>query len=305
MSFDRVLITGGSGKLGGYTIDAAPDGQSITVVDIAPSASRDVHFIQASVTDLEALSTAFAGHDAVVHLGAIPNQFEAGPETVMSVNVQGTWNVFQAAELAGVQRVVLCSSDSAVGLTVNPEQMDAPLYLPVDEAHPRRPTEAYGLSKLLGEVTGRSFSQRGQLEVVVLRPMFVLFRYLHDETIARARDPSNYTWPAAGAPRPAGGGPWCHYVDPEDVGRAVWLALGLEGIEYDVFFLGAPTTYAPEPTLDVVQRFFGKLPEVRKPDVYESNPHAPLFDTSHAREVLGFEGEGNGRRLIDVALETR
>ena len=304
MSFDRIAITGGNGRLGNFVIDAAPDGQAITAVDIVPPTRDDVDFIHADISNLEELTAAFADHDAVVHLAAIPNLFAASPEIIISVNVQGSWNVFQAAELAGLRRVVLCSSDSATGLTLLAEHMKAPLYLPIDESHPLRPSDPYGLSKLLGEEIGRSFSQRGQLEVVALRPMFILFDDFHGEIIARAKDPSNYAGPVAGGPRGAGGGPWCHYVDPADVGRAVWLALGLTGIEYDAFFLSAPTTYAPEPTLDFVQRFFSDLPEVRKPDVYRSNPYAPLFDLSRAHDILGFEGGGSGRRLVDAALET-
>lgn len=118
MPFDRVLITGGNGKLGNFISDAAPEDQAITAVDIALPARRDVCFIQASVSDLEELSAAFAGHDAVVHLAATPNQFEAGTETIMSVKVQGTWNVFQGAELAGVRRVVLGFEGGGAGRRV-------------------------------------------------------------------------------------------------------------------------------------------------------------------------------------------
>ena len=70
MSFDRIAITGGNGKLGKIVIDAAPDGQVFTAIDIVPPARRDVRFIQANVSDLEELSAAFADHDALVHLGA-------------------------------------------------------------------------------------------------------------------------------------------------------------------------------------------------------------------------------------------
>ena len=192
MSIERVLITGGAGKLGSYVVDAAPEGMSITVFDTAPSTCPGPRHIQASVSDLADVSAAMAGHDAVVHLGAVPNQYEADAETTMAVNVQGTWNVFHAAELAGVRRVILGSSDSVVGVTQVPEEMQAPLYLPIDEAHPLRAVDPYGLSKVLGEKIGRSFAWRGRLEVVALRPAYILFPYLLDETIARGRNPASY-----------------------------------------------------------------------------------------------------------------
>ena len=302
MAYERVAVTGGAGRLGSYIIDTAPNGQTMTAVDIAPPSRPNVDFVEADVSDLKALTAAFTGHDTVFHLAAIPNLFAASPEVIMSVNVQGTWNVCQAAESADVKRVVLCSSDSAAGYTLLAEHMQAPQYLPIDEFHRLRPSDPYGLSKLLGEEIGRSFVQRGQLEVVALRPVFILFDDFHPEIIARAKDPTNYDGPVAGAPRGAGGGPWCHYVDPADVARAFWLALELSDVTYDTFFLSAPTTYAPEPTLEIVERFFGNLPQVRKPDVYENNPYAPLFDLNRAREILGFEGGGTGRQLVDEAL---
>ena len=238
MAYERVAVTGGAGRLGSYIIDAAPDGQTMTAVDIAPPSRPNVDSVEADVSDLKALTAAFTGDDAVFHLAAIPNLFAASPEVIMSVNVQGTWNVCQAAELADVKRVVLCSSDAAgfqrfrsrlysAGGRSFVQHMQAPKYLPIDEFHRLRPSDPYGLSKLLGEEIGRSFVQRGQLEVVTLRPVFILFDDFHPEIIARAKDPTNYDGPVAGAPRGAGGGPWCHYVDPADVARAFWLALEL------------------------------------------------------------------------------
>ncbi len=303
MTYGRIAITGGTGRLGSYVVDAAPQGRAITAIDVVPPTRDDIEFVQADIFDVEALTTAFAGHDAVMHLAAIPNVFAAPPETVMKVNVQGTWNVLQAAESAGVKRVVLCSSDSATGYTLLAEHMKMPRYLPVDESHVMRPSDPYGLSKLLGEEIGRSFVRGGTLEVVALRPNFILFDDFREEVSARANDPANYNEPVAGVPRGAGGGPWCHYVEPADVAQAFWLALELREVSFDAFFISAASTYAPEPTLDFVERFFGKLPEVRKPDVYRNNAYAPLFDLSRARDFLGFEASGTvGRRLADDAL---
>jgi len=303
VTYERIALTGGTGRLGSYIADAAPQGRAITAIDIAPPTRDNIEFVHADVSDVETLTAAFAGHDAVMHLAAIPNVFAAPPETIMNVNVQGTWNVLQAAELARVKRVVLCSSDAATGYTLLSEHMKMPRYLPVDESYLMRPSDPYGLSKLLGEEIGRSFVQRGTLEVVALRPNFILFDDFHGEITARARDPANYNGPVAGAPRGAGGGPWCHYVEPVDVARAFWLALELGKVSFDAFFVSAASTYAPEPTLDFVERFFGKLPEVRKPDIYRNNAYAPLFDLSRARDFLGFEASGTvGRRLADDAL---
>ena len=48
----------------------------------------------------------------------------------------------------------------------------------------------------------------------------------------------------------------------------------------------------------MVKERFGKLPEVRKPEIFERNPHASILDISRARRVLGFEPTSDWKRLI-------
>ena len=163
------------------------------------------------------------------------------------------------------------------GYTLLKEHMTLPRYLPLDEATScGRRTPTASASCWARRSAGAS-ARRGRLEVVALRPPFILFEDFHAEIAARVIDPENYDGPVAGAPRAAGGGPWFHYVEPEDVARAFWLALELADVSFDVFFVSAATTYAPAPTLQIVERFFGELPDVTKPEVYRDNPFAPLF----------------------------
>src|SRR5690606_33089990 len=100
------------------------------------------------------------GVDSVVHLAAIQSwQDERAPE-VMDVNVMGTFHLLRAAVAAGVRRVVFASSGE-----VYPET--APRSMPIDEAHPRLPTNHYGLSKVIGEEMISYYHRRYGLETVV------------------------------------------------------------------------------------------------------------------------------------------
>jgi UDP-glucose 4-epimerase len=252
------------------------------------------------VTDFAAVREACAGKDAVVHVAARPNIWSGTAEEIVHVNVMGTWNVLHAAEEAGVKRVVLCSSDSVMGFTVMSGRLCAPDYAPVDGAHPLRPSDPYALSKLLGEQIGRSFVQRGKLEVVALRPVFVLYPQMYGEVKARAKDPAAYKGPAVGGPSAAGGGPLWHYVDPRDVARAFRLALDVPSLPaFEGFYISARSTLAPDPTLERLERFVEHPVELRRADVYAKNPHAPLYDLSRARDVLGFEAQHDLRHLMD------
>jgi len=299
MQFGNVLVTGSGGLLGRHVVRELVERCNVSGFD-QKRAPENVLQTIGDVTDLVAVRAACAGKDAVVHIAAMPNISSGPGERIMTVNVTGTWNVLQAAEDAGVRRVILCSSDSVVGFTVMSSSMRRPEYAPVDQAHPLRPTDPYALSKLLGEQIGRSFVERGKVEVVALRLVFVLYPEMYVEVKARAQDPANYKRPAAGGPSAAGGGPLWHYVDPRDVARAFRLALEVRSFAaFEGFFISATSTLAPNPTLQRLEQYLKRALEVRRPEIYAKNPYAPLYDLARAREVLGFEAQHDLRHLIN------
>ncbi len=299
MNDTNVLVTGSGGLLGRHVVRELAEHGSVTGFD-QKRCSEPIPQIIADVTDLAAVRAACAGKHAVIHVAARPNIWSGTGEEILRVNVMGTWNVLQAAEDAGVRRVVLCSSDSVMGFTVMSGSLRAPDYAPIDGAHPLRPTDPYALSKLVGEQIGRSFVERGKLEVIALRPVFVLYPEMYGEVKARAKDPASYQGPAVGGPSAAGGGPLWHYVDPRDVARAFRLALDVGAFQaFEGFYICAASTLAPDPTLERLERFVKHPIPVRRPDVYAKNPYAPLYDLSPAREVLGFEPHHDLRHLVD------
>ena len=297
MNFENVLVTGANGMLGQAAVRELTGRCKVRGFDLkAGPAAIDWH--EGSLTDPQAVAAAVKGQGAILQIAAIPNIWSGGGEKIMQVNVVGLWNLLSAAEEAGVRRVVICSSDSVVGFTVREGAMHPPQYLPVDLDHPLRPTDPYALSKLLGEEMGRSFAERGKLEVVVMRPVFVAYPQMHGEIAARSRSPETYKGTPAGGPSSAGGGPCWHHVDPRDAARAFRLALEMADVTYERFFLSAECTLHPLPTLERLKQVMGgRLPEIRKPEVYEANPFAPLYDLSHTRERLGFTAEFDARAI--------
>lgn len=297
MQFENVLVTGAGGLLGGYTVDALIDGYQVSGLDILP-AQHDLPHILDSIENLDAMRQACAGQDAVVHIAARPNVWSGAGNEIIHTNVVGTWNVLQAAEEAGVKRVIVTSSDSVIGFTVFEGAMIPPDSLPVDGSDPRRPTDPYALSKKLCEELARSFADRGKLEVVVLRPVYVLYPEFECEVLARAADPIGYNGPAAGGRQPAGGGPMWHYVDPRDMARAYRCALEAADPGFGPYFISGPTTLAPEPTVVRFAEKTGMTPHLRDPAVYNNNPFAPLYDLAAAAEQLGFRAEHDLRRML-------
>jgi nucleoside-diphosphate-sugar epimerase len=182
-----------------------------------------------------------------------------------------------------VRRVVVVSSDAATGLHYNPPDW-GPRYLPIDERHPLRPTEAYSLSKEVTEAICRSYANRGRLEVIVIRPTHIVFPPEWPELEARGSDLHNYhLW---------------SYVEPEDVAAALELTLAVGPLRHDCFLVSAADTLAERPTLELVRERFGSLPEIRRPELYAMRPTAAVWDIGRAREVLGFEPRSDWRRLV-------
>lgn len=159
----RLLITGAAGGVGTLLrpLLARAD-RTLRLLDIADlrDTGDGAELIQASVTDLEAMTSACADVDAVLHLGGLST--EHAWEQVLAVNIDGTYTVFEAARRAGVPRVVFASTNHAVGFHPRDGQ-EAPDYL-----FPR-PDTFYGVSKVAGEALGSLYHDRYGLDVVCLR----------------------------------------------------------------------------------------------------------------------------------------
>jgi uronate dehydrogenase len=170
----RILITGAAGMVGtSLRPRLARPGRMLRLLDIREPAPLDLpagateEIVAASVTDLDAMTAACAGVDAVVHLGG--QSREAGVEELLQLNVYGTYCVLEAARRAGVTRVVLASSSHAVGFQVRHGSPDgsADGDLPADV--PVRPDTLYGWSKVAVEAAGRLYADRFGLDVICLR----------------------------------------------------------------------------------------------------------------------------------------
>ena len=272
MPFSTVAITGGSGAVGRTIAQSLADSVDVTSVDVVP-APKSLRWREADVTCADAVRSALEGHDAIVHLAALL-QPEDPEEEMIRVNVLGTWNVLHAARELGIRRVVMVSSETVSGVVnITNVPQSKPDYLPIDERHPLRPRETYATSKQLGEVMAESFARRGDIEIVVLRPTLILMPGWEEYVVeARGRDEPNL---------------WS-YVLVGDVAGAVRLALERETGPWEAFYISAADTFSREPTLTFMQRKFGAIEDIRRPEVFTENPHAAIWDISKAERLLGF-----------------
>ncbi|MCA9968950.1 MAG: NAD-dependent epimerase/dehydratase family protein, partial [Anaerolineales bacterium] len=165
----RVLVTGGAGFIGSHLVAAlAARGDAVRVLDNLSSgreanlAGLPVELIRGDVRDLETVQRVMAGCELVFHQAALVSVPRSIGEPVLNheVNVNGTFNVFEAARQAGVRRVVYASSAAVYG--------DQPA-LPAGEADVVRPMTPYAAAKWMGEGYAAVYNQRYATEFVGLR----------------------------------------------------------------------------------------------------------------------------------------
>jgi UDP-glucose 4-epimerase len=165
----QILVTGGAGFIGGNLVNRLVSmgaGNVLVLDNLHRGFSRDslpatVEFRKVDIRDPDALADALRGREIVFHLAAQSNVMGAVADANYSfnTNVVGTYNVLQSAAAAGVKRLVFPSSREVYG---------DPRDIPVPESAPLRAKNAYGASKIAGEVYCRLAAQQG-LETVVLR----------------------------------------------------------------------------------------------------------------------------------------
>ncbi|MCY4540303.1 MAG: NAD(P)-dependent oxidoreductase [Chloroflexi bacterium] len=166
----RVLITGGAGHVGTPISERfAARGWDVRVIGVDPTCDLSgVNYAQCDILDYEALRSHVEGCDAIVHLAAIPTTISHPNHALFEINVAGTYNVFEAAERAGVKRIAQASSINALGgyWGCDDRQFE---YFPLDEAHPLHTTDAYSFSKQLVEEIAAYYWRRSGISSVSFR----------------------------------------------------------------------------------------------------------------------------------------
>lgn len=173
----KIFVTGGAGFIGsnfirhvisldqGHTIknyDKLTYAGNLTNLDSIAS-HPSYSFVRGDICDCQAIETAMAGCDAVVHFAAESHVDRSiyEPAPVLETNVTGTFTLLQVARKLNVQRFVHVSTDEVYG-DIAPGTF-------CDEDSPLRPSSPYSASKAGSDLLVRSYVRTYGFPAIVTR----------------------------------------------------------------------------------------------------------------------------------------
>jgi uronate dehydrogenase len=159
---DRILVTGAAGDIGmrlRKLLKAVYPRIRWSDIRAPADLTPDEDFIAADLADYKQVEKIASGMDSIVHLGGFSVE---GPwQSILSANVIGCYNTFEAAYRAGVKRVVFASSNHAVGFYTREQKIGVDVTV--------RPDSRYGVSKAFGEALGALYADKHGLRVTCIR----------------------------------------------------------------------------------------------------------------------------------------
>jgi nucleoside-diphosphate-sugar epimerase len=240
----------------------------VLAVDVVSPSEPPPAFLLADLTDFGQTVECLAGVEAVVHLAAIPAPGIHTEAATFRTNILSSYNVFEAARLLGLQRVVWASSETVFGLPFEREQ---PAYAPIDEEHPAYPESSYALSKLLTEELGRQLCRRSGAPYVALRFSNIMQPEEYERFPSFWRDATLRRWNLWG------------YVDARDVAQSCRLALEADvGAEH--FIVAAADTVMNRPSRELIAEVYPSVPYRRTTGDFDT-----LLSIDKARKLLGYQ----------------
>ncbi|PWY81580.1 NAD(P)-binding protein [Aspergillus sclerotioniger CBS 115572] len=297
----RIIVTGGSGTAGQHIITyLLSQGHDILNIDLAPlpnpALASQVHTLRADLTSSGQTYNALTSHfhltepfreplhqlpDAVIHLAGHARNMIVPDNETFRVNALSMYNIIEASCRLGIKKLILASSITVYGVSFAEGDIDFPSF-PVTEEVDANPMDTYAISKLCGERIARGFARRFGADIYVLRLGRVIepHEYMGPMFRSYVREPEK--WRVHG---------WS-YIDVRDLGQICHLAVGKDGLGFQIFNVVNDTITNEEETGVFLRRVCPDTPVTREMGVRE----APICNLK-VRRLLGFR-EGFDWRMF-------
>ena len=293
----RILFTGGSGKAGKHAIPyLIEQGHRVTNLDLVPLEAEGVHNLRCDLTDAGQVFNAASAYsdfdelepgtgvpryDAIVHFAAVPRILLQPDNETYRINVQSTYNVLDAAAKLGIRKVIFASSETTYGVCFWDGEKK-PDYVPVDEDQPTVAQDSYAMSKVVNEVTARSFQARTGFDIYGLR-------------INNVIEPHEYAqnFPAYVADPALRRRNIFAYIDARDLGHMVDCCLRTDGLGFQIFNVSNDDSSVAMPTDQIIDRFYQGVPV--KGDM---GPNDTFYANDKAKRMVGFAPKHGWRDIV-------
>jgi uronate dehydrogenase len=155
-----ILMTGAGGGVGTHLRRELAGKYALRLSDYGKlKPAKGETFVQGDISKMSDMLRATRGVDAIVHLGGY--SVEGAWDDILSANIIGCYNVFEAAHRNGVKRILFATSNHAVGFYRRDQVIDHRVYI--------KPDGRYGVSKVFGEALGSLYADKYGMEVFCMR----------------------------------------------------------------------------------------------------------------------------------------
>lgn len=296
-----ILVTGGSGLVGAYAVGMLLErGERPVVFDVAVNErllaavgvdTEKVTLVRGDMADLPALISTLRENDCdrIIHLAAfLGEEVQRRPYSGVRLNFMGTVNVFEAARLEKVSRVIFPSSGTVYLGSVGEG------LIKIDESIPINPPSVYAATKASCEFMGRAYAKRYGFEFICLRyvgglygPSPVALKATREVAIqqmirsAIKGEPAKIRWPYGPA----------EILYGKDAAKGTVLAVSKEKFKDDLFHIGNGQMVGGDEIIDAIRKSF---PESKIELIKANNPmpypeSRLASDFSRSKEQLGYE----------------
>ena len=318
MANRAILITGGTGLVGAYAAGMLLEkGEKPVIFDVALNQrlldavgveTRKVTMIRGDMLDLPALISAIRDNDCdrVIHLAAfLGEEVQRRPYSGVRLNFMGTVNVFEAARLEKVSRVIFPSSGTVYLGSIGEGVQK------IDESIPMNPPSVYAATKASCEFMGRAYAKRYGFEFICLRYVGGLYgpsptalkatREIAIQEMIRAAlkgEPAKVSWPYAPT----------EVLYGKDAAKGTVLAVLKDKFKDQLFHIGNGQLVGGEEILAAVKKHFPaaniELAIGGNPMPYPESRLASDF--SRSKEQLGYEPDYPiEKAVVDYAATLR
>ncbi|MBI4207748.1 MAG: UDP-glucose 4-epimerase GalE [Betaproteobacteria bacterium] len=301
----RILVVGGAGYIGSHMTKMLLEaGHRVVVMDNLSTGFREAvvpggEFVETDLADRARLEALFRAQrfDGVLHFASFIQVGESmtQPAKYYRNNVVHTVNLLDAMVQHGVTRFIFSSSAAIFG---------EPQYVPVDEEHPKLPTNPYGRSKWMVEQVLADYERAYGLRHSCLR-YFNAAGADPDAALGERHEPETHLIPlvlqAASGRRPAitvfgtdydtpDGTCVRDYVHVTDLCQAHLLALErlARGAESRAYNLGNGSGFSVKQVIDAAGEVTGSRVAVVKAPRRAGDPARLVADSTRARKELGW-----------------